>query len=348
MTMLRADGLRSASIVAEGEAMSEERVAVKIMEVAADEDAGAQFVVLQDDAGREMRVFIGKFEAQSLALGLYGAVSDPKTYEAMLTGLTVAGAVVVEACIHDLRNERFYARVSLRVGEQLHSVDIRPSDALNLAVRADCPFFVSDEVFSQQQADASAAGATAEKGRRTPSVSVPVQEPTRLTAAEVSAELARLFAEDQADRTPPPGRQIDWDVVGPRDSVRLARVKQMCRSQSLTTGVDYYHAAMVLQHAHAPEDYLLAHELCIIALSKGVEPAKWLAAASEDRFLMNIGRPQRFGTQYHADAGGKNWHLHPVDPEFSDGMRRAFNVPTLSEAQAHLEEMNQNAAPPTA
>lgn len=337
-----------ASITAEGEAMSEERVAVKIMEVAADEDAGAQFVVLQDEDGREMRVFIGKFEAQSLALGLYGAASDPKTYEAMLTGLKAAGAEIVEASIYDLRNERFYARVSLRVGEQIHGVEMRPSDALNLAVRAGCPFFVSDAVFSQQQADASAAGATAEKERRAPSVSVPVQEPTHLTPAEVSAELARLFAEDQSDRTPQPPGPIDWDVVGPRDSVRLARVKQMCRSQRLTTGMDHYHAAMILQHAHAPEDYLLAHELCIVAVGKGVEQAKWLAAASEDRFLMNIGRPQRFGTQYHAEAGGKNWHLHPVDPEFSDGMRRAFNVPTLSEAQAHLEEMNKEPAPPTA
>ena len=330
--------------------MSEERIAVKITEVVASEEEGAsgtRFVVLQDDAGREMRVFIGKFEAQSLALGLYGAASDPKTYEAMLTGLKVAGAVVVEASIYDLRNERFYAQVSLRVGEQVHGVEMRPSDALNLAVRADCPLFINEVVFrSQQQGNAPAGAAAAEKPHFIPPAPKPRQEPARLTPVEVSAELARLFADDQADRTPPPGRQIDWDVVGPRDSVRLARVKQMCRSQSLTTGVDYYHGAMVLQHAHAPEDYLLAHELCIIALSKGVEPAKWLAAASEDRFLVNIGRPQRFGTQYHADVRGKNWHLHPVDPEFSDGMRRAFNVPTLSEAQAHLEEMNQDPAPP--
>lgn len=332
--------------------MLEERVAVKIMAVVTEEDervSVTQFVVLQDDTQREMRVFIGKFEAQALALGLGGVASDyPRTYEAMLIGLTVAGAIVEEACIHDLRNERFYARVSLRVGEQVRPVEMRPSDALNLAVRADCPFFVSEKVFSQQQADAPATGKTAASQHRTSSASVPVQELTRLTAAEVSAELARLFAEDQSDRTPQPPGPIDWDVVGPRDAVRLARVKQMCQCQSLTTGMDHYHAAMVLQHAHEPEDYLLAHELCIVAVGKGVEQAKWLAAASEDRYLMNIGRPQRFGTQYRAEAGDKNWHLYPVDPEFSDGMRRAFNVPTLSEAQAHLEEMNQNSAPPTA
>ncbi len=296
-----------------------------------------------------MRVFIGKCEACALTLGLGGVVPDrPQTYEAMLNGLTVAGASVEEACIHDLRNETFYARVSLRVGEQTHSVEMRPSDALNLAVRADCPFFVSEDVFSQQRAVASDSGVTAEKKHFTPLTTKRAQEPARMTPAEVSEELARLFAEDQSDRTPPPPGLIDWDVVGPRDSVRLARVKQMCQGQHLTTGMDHYHAAMILQHAHEPDDYLLAHELCVVAISQGVEQAKWLAAASEDRYLMNMGRPQRFGTQYRADLRGKNWSLYSVDPEFSDGMRRAFNVPTLSEAQAYLEKMNVEAAPPAA
>lgn len=330
--------------------MSKERIVVNIIEVVASEEEGAsgtRFVILQDAAGREMRVFIGKSEAHALALGLGGLPPDsPKTYEAMLTALTVAGATVEEAYIHDLRNERFYARVSLRVGEQVHPVDMRPSDALNLAVRAGCPLFVNAEVFhSQQQGDLPPAVAPSEKERVTLLASYHGEDLARLTADEVSEELARLFAQDQSDRTPQPAGPIDWDVVGPRDSVRLARVKQMCRSQRLTTGMDHYHAAMILQHAHEPDDYLLAHELCVVAVGKGFEQAKWLAAASEDRYLMNIGRPQRFGTQYLADPGGKNWSLYSVDPEFSDGMRRAFNVPALSEAQAYLEKMNVEEKP---
>ena len=333
--------------------MSEERIAVKIVEVVASEGEGAsatRFVILQDAVGCAMRVFIGKFEAHALALALGGVPPDfPHTYEAMLTALTLTGATVEEAYIHDLRDERYYARVSLRVGAQVHPVEMRPSDALNLSVRANCPFFVSAEVFhSQQQGDPPSAAAASDKERVTSLASHHGEGLDRLTADEVSEELARMFAEDQGDRTPPPGSPINWDVVGPRDSVRLARVKQMCRSQRLSTGMDYYHAAMLLQHAHEPESYLLAHELCIVAVSKGVEQAKWLAAASEDRYLMNIGRPQRFGTQYLADPGGKNWSLYSVDPEFSDGMRRAFNVPTLSEAQAYSEEMNKEPAPPTA
>jgi len=333
--------------------MSEERIAVKIIEVVASEEEGAsgtRFVVLQDAAGREMRVFIGKSEAHALALGLGGAPPDfPRTYEAMLTALTLTGATVEEAHIHDLRNETFYARVSLRVGEQVYPVEMRPSDALNLSVRANCPLFVNVEVFrSQQQGDSPSAAAASDKQRVTSLASHHGEKLARLTADEVSGELARMFAEDQGDRIPQPAGPIDWDVVGPRDSVRLARVKQMCRSQRLSTGMDHYHAAMILQHAHEPDDYLLAHELCIVAVGKGVEQAKWLAAASEDRYLMNIGRPQRFGTQYRIDGTDGKWSLYDIGEGVTDGVRRGFNVPPLYEAQEYAEKMNAEMPPSTA
>src|SRR5688572_29825013 len=128
------------------------------------------------------------------------------------------------------------------------------------------------------------------------------QQPPPTQSLKDNDELARLFREDQADRTPPEGKAIDWAVVGPRDKARLARVKELYAQNRLQTGADYYHAAMLLQHGDAPEDYLLAHEFCVVAISRGKNDSgtRWLAAASEDRFLMNIGRPQRFATQYRS------------------------------------------------
>jgi hypothetical protein len=98
-------------------------------------------------------------------------------------------------------------------------------------------------------------------------------------------ELARMFKEDQSDRAPleKDGKPIDWSVVAKRDEARLARVKELYAAGRLRTGADHYHAAMVLQHAQAPEDFLLAHELCVVAIGKGEERAKWLAAARQDR-----------------------------------------------------------------
>jgi len=156
-------------------------------------------------------------------------------------------------------------------------------------------------------------------------------------------ELARMHEEDQADRTSPNSKDIDWTVVGPRDKARLSRVKEIYAQNKMHTGADYYHAAMILQHGDVPEDFLLAHEFCVVALSKGKNDrhTRWLAAASEDRFLMNIGRPQRFATQYRAEPITAPLRLYKVDSGVTDELRRALDVPSLAEAQALEVKMNK-------
>lgn len=154
-----------------------------------------------------------------------------------------------------------------------------------------------------------------------------------------NAELTRLYQEDQADRAPQTG-PVDGKAIVARDQARQARVKELYQANQMQTGADYYHAAMVLQHGYVPEDYLLAHELSVVGLSKGEAKAKWLAAASEDRFLMAIGRPQRFATQYRSDSPGLPMHLYQVDEGVTDELRRAMNARPLAEAKAQEQRMN--------
>ena len=319
--------------------MPENRVAVSIESVTLTEEAGIKtyFVTLQDAAERTMRIYIGKQEALALSVGLQGHAPDrPQTYDAMLACIAATGSVVEEVCISDLRDETFYATAVLRVGHHSREVDLRPSDALNLAVRTRCPLLVGAAVFEARLAPVQSAEAPAEAAIQTITVTPPAEVQT-LSAAEVSDELVRLFTEDQSDRH---AETIDWEEVGPRDVARLARVKQLYRGQKLQSGLDYYHAAMVLQHSSQGDDYLLAHEFCIAAIAQGVEPAKWLAAASEDRFLTNSGRLQRFGTQYQVDGSSGRWSLQEVSPEVEDSLRSALNVPSLLSARVYAEEMN--------
>ncbi len=155
-------------------------------------------------------------------------------------------------------------------------------------------------------------------------------------------ELRRLHDEDQADRSPRDSNPIDWAVVWPRDRARLSRVKTLFSEDGLRTANDYYHAAMILQHGDAPEDFLLAHEFCVVAITKGKndKDTRWLAASSEDRFLMNIGRPQRFATQFRSEGAGP-LKLYPVDTTVSDSLRRLMDAHSLAEAQAHEAELNK-------
>jgi hypothetical protein len=161
---------------------------------------------------------------------------------------------------------------------------------------------------------------------------------------KVNAELAKMYTEDQSDRMPKDGKPIDWRIVGPRDKARMARMRELYSGGKLLTGTDYYHAAMILQHSDAPADYLLAHELCVVAISKREGRARWLAAASEDRFLNSINRPQRFGTQYRSDGPNAPYRLSKVEDGVTDALRAAYNVPTLEAAKAREAEMNDEPA----
>jgi quercetin dioxygenase-like cupin family protein len=176
------------------------------------------------------------------------------------------------------------------------------------------------------------------KGEKKLVIPVDGDAPPSPAAAKESDELALIYREDQGDRL---GGNIDWSKVGPRDKQRETRVLELYKADKLLTGADYYHAAMILQHGQQPDDFLLAHEFCVAAIGKGEERAKWLAAASEDRFLHSIHRKQRFATQYGADAKGGAWFLRPVAPGVTDGLRRALNVPTLKEAETNAEKLRE-------
>ena len=156
-------------------------------------------------------------------------------------------------------------------------------------------------------------------------------------------ELKQLCDEDQSDRTLPEGKSINWAIVGPRDKARLKRVKDLYLQNSLQTANDYDRAALILQHGEEPEDFLLAHEFWVVAIIKGKndKDTRMLAAASEDRFLMNIGRPQRFGTQFRSEGDGPI-KLYPVSPGATDELRRLMGVHSLAEIKAKETELNKH------
>jgi len=172
--------------------------------------------------------------------------------------------------------------------------------------------------------------------------------PTRASAeakqdayvATLNKELFDLHTADQADRQAGPGG-IDWSVVHPRDLERQKRVKEIVAAGQANTSADYYHAAMVLQHGDHPEDYDQSNQWAMRALEldPSNDAARWLAAASKDRYLMSLDKPQLYGTQFKKVDGV--WVLHPVDPSISDEERARWNVPPLAEAKKRAESMNK-------
>ncbi|GIH59440.1 hypothetical protein [Microbispora siamensis] len=148
------------------------------------------------------------------------------------------------------------------------------------------------------------------------------------------AELTDLFEQDQGDR-------YEDGVVegsGTRDLARRRRAMELLALGRVRSPRDYYHLAMVLQHSGLLEHYHLGFELARRSAAAGFRPARWLAAAALDRWLLHRGLPQRYGTQY-VDTGGR-WRLYRVDPATTDEERIAWDVPPLADALRRAEEMN--------
>jgi tetratricopeptide (TPR) repeat protein len=156
--------------------------------------------------------------------------------------------------------------------------------------------------------------------------------------ATLNRELYDIVQEDQRDREGGPGK-IPADL-GTRDARRLARTRQIVEGGGLKASMDYFHAALIYQHSLEVEDYRKAHELCLkaIELDPTNKDAKWLAAASKDRELMTLGRPQLYGTQLTQRDG--KWVVYTVDPAVTDEERARWNVPPLAEMQRRAERMN--------
>jgi hypothetical protein len=149
-------------------------------------------------------------------------------------------------------------------------------------------------------------------------------------------ELELIYQEDQAERAK--GQKPGLDAAE-RDRERLKRVAAILDADAARTGDDFFHAAQVYNHGATAEDYLRAHELAVLAASKGKTQALFLSAASLDRFLRAIGRPQVFGTQYARQ--GNIVTMEPFDRSMSDALRTTFGVPSLKEQEARLKDMNK-------
>ena len=159
------------------------------------------------------------------------------------------------------------------------------------------------------------------------------------TAAD-NARLTKIFSEDQAARIT---RPIDWAKVGAQDKAHRKEVLALLSAGEILTSNDFYHAAMVLQHADTTEDYQLAFSLSRVSatLDPSNEKARWLSAASWDRILMSKGVPQWYGTQYHNPVPGGPSELYKIDESVvTDAERAAMKVPSLQEAKDLLLQIN--------
>lgn len=123
---------------------------MKVAVVTHDPTTNSPVLILKDDEGRILPIWIGPYEAYAIVTEMEGVdVARPMTHDLMASFLGVLGATVDRIVINELVDRTFYSQVIIETEDATFPVDSRPSDAVALALRTGSPIFVVREVLDE-------------------------------------------------------------------------------------------------------------------------------------------------------------------------------------------------------
>ena len=143
-------------------------VEMKIRGLMLDPVTNTPIVVLKD-AGSDavLPIWVGVYEANAIQLEIEKiSTPRPMTHDLIKNVLAGLDAHVHKVVVTELKDETFYAVIWMEREGRVISVDSRPSDALALALRVDCPIFVEDEVLKISKKASGSPEATSEEMRK--------------------------------------------------------------------------------------------------------------------------------------------------------------------------------------
>lgn len=138
-------------------------IEVRIRGLMMDPSTNMPIVVLKDIASDAvMPIWVGIFEANAIAIEIEKvAVPRPMTHDLVRNLIDCFQSSLQRVVISSLAGDTFHATLWLKQGNESITVDARPSDALALALRADCPIFVAEEVLRTAKLNTTGPAETA-------------------------------------------------------------------------------------------------------------------------------------------------------------------------------------------
>jgi bifunctional DNase/RNase len=128
-------------------------VEMKIRGLMMDPVTNMPIVVLKDAQGTAvLPIWVGIYEANAIALEIEKVQTPrPMTHDLLRNVFLGLDVRVQKVVVNDLKDDTFYALIWVERNGETLSIDSRPSDALALALRVDCPIFVEDEVLKSSK-----------------------------------------------------------------------------------------------------------------------------------------------------------------------------------------------------
>ncbi|MGB7201991.1 MAG: bifunctional nuclease family protein [Pyrinomonadaceae bacterium] len=131
-------------------------VEVKIGALIMDPNTNTPIVVLKGiNTETVLPIWVGAFEANAIALEIEKVVPQrPMTHDLLRNVIVECQLSALSVVITDLMENTFYARIELKdKNDEPVMLDARPSDAIALALRLDCPIFVEQKVIDLSAAN---------------------------------------------------------------------------------------------------------------------------------------------------------------------------------------------------
>lgn len=144
-------------------------VEMQIRGLMIDPQTNMPIVILKDVASDALLpIWVGIFEANAIAMELDKSTTPrPMTHDLMRNLARGLNAIVRKVVVSELRDETFYAVIWMEQEGETVTLDARPSDAIALALRFDCPIYASRAVLDNaRQATESAPAANSDEIRR--------------------------------------------------------------------------------------------------------------------------------------------------------------------------------------
>ena len=143
-------------------------IEMKIRGLVMDPTTNMPIVILKDiGSDTVLPIWVGLYEANAIALEIEKSTPPrPGAHDLLKNLIHGLNAEVRKIVVTELKNDTFYAVIWMEQGGETVTIDARPSDALALALRSDCPIYVSEEVIRVAKLAPSLAENSPEELRR--------------------------------------------------------------------------------------------------------------------------------------------------------------------------------------
>lgn len=143
-----------------------DRIEMKVEGLIIDPSSSSPIIILKDMEGsRALPIWVGFPEATAIAIEMKSMpMPRPMTHDLLKNIITKLSARVNHILVNDLRNNTFYAVISITINGAVVEVDSRPSDAIALALRVQAPIYVMNSVLENASSfDTSAVNPEADE-----------------------------------------------------------------------------------------------------------------------------------------------------------------------------------------